>query len=233
MIALIIDTETTGLYKEKDNTSVPVYADRVVQVGYQIISIEQGTNIKTTLFEGNQLVRQHLRPNQKLSNQITPEELVKYGVSPLSMLIQLNRMMLQYRVDTVVGHNIDFDLRAIKNEFDCVIKSTFCPNERVKEMHLYRPFNMARQICTMHTLTPIMKLPHRGEPKYDSAYKYPNLAEAYDYLFTDKLTDQALSYLHNAFYDASVTTLIFTELLKKDLITYKEIKPWNTQLQEA
>lgn len=217
MIALIIDTETTGLYKTQERDGV--YRDRVVQVAYLIVEIDLKSGLKTTLFECNQLVKQQISPHEKFCHGITADDLTRFGVSPYAMLTQLDKMMSSFKVDTIVGHNVDFDLRALTNELFYIRKSPQRFLNNLDKTWMSLQGYHYKTYCTMSLLTPVMQLPHNGEAKYSSRYKFPNLREAYEYTCSDKLTEQAATYLHNAYYDASITLLVFAELVRRGLVS--------------
>lgn len=96
-----------------------------------------------------------------VDNKLT-EEFILPSAMPTDLGIRIFNQFLG-RANRCVAHNMAFDQGRMRDTY------------RRLTGKLHAPFENLPRVCTMETLTPIMKL----EGKFPGKYKWPNLAEAY------------------------------------------------------
>lgn len=117
-IALIIDTETTGLINDnsiritkKNVTEISNNFPRIVQISYMLID-EKGN------YEGENF---YIKQNDKIPKEaikihkITDEKCEKDGIQLEDAL--RNLISVVSKVDNIVGHNISFDYKVLHAEY--------------------------------------------------------------------------------------------------------------------
>lgn len=109
MIAMIFDTETTG---------VDVNNDRIVQYGALIYD----TVARKVLDVRSWMAWEKNYPSVAESGKIhgfTLGDLLKYGRHPLAVLTEMKQFSLQYQVELVIAHNgLKFDKPILQAEYD-------------------------------------------------------------------------------------------------------------------
>jgi DNA polymerase III subunit epsilon len=161
MNILYFDTETTGLLKYKLPISDPSQP-RLVQLGAILTSGDE------VMAEVNLLVKPEGFEIPKEASDIhgiTTEVAMKFGM-PVK-LVMGTFIRLVNMADRVVAHNYDYDKKIAEIECD----------------RLQVPYCLANKdsYCTMLSTTQILQLPGRF------GYKWPKLAEAYEFFFKEKL----------------------------------------------
>jgi len=116
--------------------------------------------------------------------------------------IQISRILSEFnsdlnRVETIISHNIDFDLSTINAEFT---------RNNIKTILLEKP-----TFCTMKSQN-IIKYCRIPNP-YGFGYKWPTLSELHQILF-----DEGISKSHNAQVDVKACARCFFELKKREII---------------
>jgi len=190
---LFFDTETIGLPR---NYKAPVTDSdnwpRLIQLSW-IVTDTDGKSIS----EKNALIR----PNgfkipldvSKLTG-ITTEKALNEGFDITEVLMEF--LSDFEKVNTIVGHNIDFDLNIVRAEFYRL---------KIKENLEAKP-----SVCTMKSSTDFCKLPgYYG-------YRFPKLQVLYKKLFGEEFNNA-----HNAASDVAATRRCFFELLKRGIIITK------------
>ncbi|MCB9018953.1 MAG: 3'-5' exonuclease [Chitinophagales bacterium] len=187
---LFIDVETTGLptnwkasYKLESNWP------RIVQIAWKIAAKgNQATSVKSYIIkpEGYTIPIESTKIH-KISN----EKALQNGVSIYDVLNNLYVDLLT--VDTIVAHNLDFDLNVVACEF----------HRKSIEPILLNKIG----ICTMKKSTNFCKLPGRY------GYKWPTLEELNTKLFGSRLYES-----HNAIQDVIALEKIFWGLANKNII---------------
>jgi len=190
---LFFDTETTGLPR---NYKAPVTDSdnwpRLIQLSWIITDIDG-----KSILERNVLIR----PNgykipsdvSKLTG-ITTEKALNEGFDITEVLMEF--LSDFEKVNTIVGHNIDFDLNIVRAEFYRL---------KIKENLEAKP-----SVCTMKSSTDFCKLPgYYG-------YRFPKLQVLYKKLFGEEFNNA-----HNAASDVAATRRCFFELLKRGIIITK------------
>lgn len=187
MTYLIFDTETSGFITNRDSDDPK--QGRLVQIACQLYT-EYGkllAEYSTLVKPRNEWVMQaeHIHGLRK-------EWVDMYGVYTAQALEPF--IAMAKRADVIVGHNISFDLRVIKNE-EVAIDRDILPEE----------FGI---FCTMKWYKPILKLPAK---RY--GFKFPKLQEVYKHLYEEEF-DNA----HDAMADVRATARIFFDIAPEDRI---------------
>lgn len=179
---LILDLETTDLIK-KENEKI-IYPE-VLQIAWALTT-KKGIIIKKKSYIINTPKLELLKspPLSEIVN-IDYESAIKVSVD---LEIALEELLLDSKLsETVVAHNIDFDIKILENIY--------------YKNYQYSPFKRLRKICTMKSSVDFCKIPHHY------GYKYPKLSELYYTLFGQSITNS-----HNAYVDVSHTLKCFVKL---------------------
>lgn len=178
---LFFDTETTGL----SSTA------KLVQISWILYHGE------ARMESGNFLIKPEGFEIPKEATAIhghTTEKCLKEGKDLRLTLRKFYRASIDS--DLLVGHNVDFDIRIIKQEL-VNVEATFAA-AKIGEM---------QKVCTMKKSTNYCKLPSsRG-------YKWPKLGELYKILFGREMVNA-----HDALYDVNCTAECYFELVKIGVI---------------
>ena len=202
---LIFDTETTGL---PQNYDAPVSNidnwPRMVQIAWQIHD-KTGRFLNST----NYIVKPEgftIPFSAEKVHGISTQRAMDEGCE-LSFV--LNEFIKSIDTcDTIIGHNIDFDLKITGAEF-------FRKN-------IQNPFSGKNIICTKETTTDFCRLPGGKGGKF----KWPALSELYIKLF-----GSAFDEAHNASVDVAATAQCFLELIRIGVYDAKLLKLTNADLE--
>lgn len=179
---LFLDTETTGL----KNPSMVQYA--YILCDNSLNCIESG--------------RSYVKPRKKIEEEairihkITKEKAQKLGCTTKSALKHLSKLISMS--DTIVGHNVEFDIDVICNDACAVNYGEILSQLETKTL-----------LCTMKESTNLLRI-----DKGDGTYKFPKLTELYRYLFKHDFADA-----HDALSDVTATWKCYHELIR---INYKK-----------
>lgn len=186
---LFFDTETTGKHKSfyAPISDVDNFA-RLVQLGYIVmhnkeVFVEQEYIIAPNGFD--------IPIEASNVHGITMEIARNKGLLIENVLSDF--MFWVNECDTIVGHNISYDLGTIGAEY--------------WRLYQKNPFEGKKTICTMKSSTNYCKLPG-GKP-----YKYPKLCELYQKLF-----NQEMGAAHTALQDIQNTAKCYFELVERGVI---------------
>jgi DNA polymerase III epsilon subunit-like protein len=197
---LILDIETTGLPKDRNNLSP-----------YNIMNWPWIVQIAWIIFDKdfkwvesyNYIVKQKRKiPSEAIeihgiTDTIAEQEGVEIGI----VLEQFRKALDQ--VDTIVAHNIDFDIPIIECEY---IRNGF--GKQLTEKTL---------ICTMMASVNFCRI------RTGQGYKWPKLIELYQKCFYPNSPGKIrINDLHNAFVDVHLTSKCFFSLKERGIITDKE-----------
>ncbi len=202
MFSLVIDTETTGFtrsdYKDKKNGKVvQLYAalydhdpdvSMIKNVNGSLVNSARPIAVLSTIINQNMVVPQ---PAFDVHG-INRAWMGKVGCSP-AVAVNMLADMLDVS-DTVVAHNIAFDVPIIRHLF-----WEFGSEADIEMLDSKDTF------CTMRKLTPIMALP----PKKNNEYRWPNLPAAYNFIFDRNFTGEA----HDASADGMAAADVYFGLL--------------------
>lgn len=115
------------------------------------------------------------------------------------------------RADTVVGHNVEFDLRFLKKEL----------------ADLGFSYHPGSELCTMKALTDLCKLPHKRHSNYVNRYKWPKLDELTNKLLVTpgeisekgQLIFGNMEGFHDARYDVMATLLCYQKAVSQGVLS--------------
>ncbi len=166
---LIIDTETSGLpitlgfNKYHSPKKVKYYENsRLIEIAY-IIFDKNGKKLK----EVSSLIKPlNFEINNSQFHGITHKLASETGISLIDALKDLDEDLTD--VNTIVAHNINFDLNIISSE---------CYREKLAD--LVDKINLKKKECTMKLGRELMK-----------QYKSPKMIELYEYLFKKKISQE-------------------------------------------
>ncbi len=193
---LFIDTETTGLPKDRDAF---YYESDKWPYLVQISMIILDSKMEKIAEEDIVLAPENFTIPESASDihGITNEYAQKFGKNR-KIVLECIRMLFQ-TVEYVIGHNVDFDINVLKAE-------------------LYRKYGdlswfddpKYKVIDTMKLGAEICKIPSYS---YVEKYKWPTLDELYKALFGKTIQGR-----HNAMNDVKATEECFVELRRRKLI---------------
>jgi len=187
---LFFDTETTGLPKDyKAPASDVDNWPRLVQIGWLVFN-DSGVEVESL----EAIVRpEGFEISSAASNvhKITTAIALEHGVDLKIVLQQLAAVC--GKVDTLIGHNLEFDMRVLQAEF---IRAG-----------MEDPFVGKKLVDTMRSSKDYCKLPG------NYGYKLPKLAELYKVLF-----EADMGHAHTALADTQNTAKCYYELVKKEII---------------
>lgn len=192
---LFFDTETTGVPK---NYKAPVTDlenwPRLVQLGYVVYDVLDGGEVEE--YTSAEFIVQPdgfvISPEVSKIHGVTQEKALTEGIS-LGMVLD-NFVGWANACDTLVGHNISFDLNILGAE---LIRCGFGD-----------PFVGKSQYDTMQKSTEFCKLPGG----FGGKYKWPKLKELYKVLFNEELAQT-----HTALDDIRQTAKCYFELQRRGI----------------
>lgn len=156
MLALVYDTETTGLLDFKK----PLTANSQPDVVQLCAKLSLDGKIVSSV---NMFVHSEVNIEEKAyeTHRIDRDMTARVGVSRLTMIKTFTAMAM--KADVLVAHN---------EEFDAKILTVAALREGGKA----EVFQKKARFCTMKKATDICKVPHATRP---GAFKWPSLKEAY------------------------------------------------------
>ena len=207
MRILVFDTETTGLPKTKIIN--PDTLDKwpyVVQMSFIIYDSSLNDIIESKDYiikiPESVIITEEISNINGITNQISKEKGIKINEV-------LNEFFYFLRnVDTLVGHNIEFDINMLRIELLRLINYGSMPELQRKyykhDLHLLTHFKNVSctlkdsvELCNIHSINKF------GKP----FLKYPKLIELHNKLF-----NTSPSHLHNSFNDILVTLRCYMKL---------------------
>ncbi|SDB96446.1 3'-5' exonuclease [Geotoga petraea] len=190
---LVFDTETTGLHP-----------GNICQLSY-IINNEKEEIAKNFFFTVD-----YIEPGAKRVHGFTEEKLIELsgGSTFKDFLPEIEEDFK--RVDTIIAHNINFDLRFLKAEFE----------------NYGKEFNYNNSMCSMRRFTDICKIPNYNNRGL-GRFKWPSLFELTKFMGikrkdlvkeTKRLFKDPRSKFHDARYDTVAVYLSIIKALDQKLI---------------
>lgn len=194
---LVFDTETTNLPQPKLPLTHPAQA-RICQLACILLDeLFNEVGCFYSLIKPNGWIMQ---PGAQAAHGITQEKCEKQGISiddAMIMLFTFNRIATKGRV----AHNIKFDTELFNIELNIKNgKSNMSPQFLDSGANIF---------CTMLAMTPVCKLPGRG----NGNYKWPKLSEAAKHIGVE------LNGAHDALNDVRATAKIFHWLVENKHVT--------------
>ncbi len=204
---LVFDTETTGLPKTRFISPFTLHQwPHIVQFSY-IIYDSSLNNIVESKDYIIKVPESILIPDDSskihgITNQISLDK----GVPINDVLSEFFHDLRE--VDTLIGHNIEFDVNMVKVELLRLINKNSLAEEQSKlyKYDLHFLTNFKNVSCTLKDSIQLCNI--QSIDKYGKPYlKYPKLVELHEKLF-----NQCPSNLHNSFNDILVTLRCFMKL---------------------
>jgi DNA polymerase III epsilon subunit-like protein len=204
---IVFDTETTGLPKTKfispDTLNLWPY---IVQFSYIIYDTSLNDIIKSVDYFVK--IPENILILNEISeiNGVTNELCEKKGIYIGDIFSEFFRDLES--VDSLVGHNIEFDINMVKIELLRIINNKNCliKESKLCKKKLYFISNYKNIICTLKNsieFCNIQSIDKSGKPYL----KYPRLKELHEKLFNESPKN-----LHNSFNDIFVTLRCFMKL---------------------
>jgi DNA polymerase III subunit epsilon len=209
-VALIFDTETTGTTNWKEPYTHHSQPD-LVQLGILLVDTETWqTKLQLSLLIRPSSNTQEIQPGAQAVHGISRQDGEKYGV-PLNTALSV-LLDAATQADCVVAHNLKFDRAVIQTAL--FRNSALLPPQKGGND---APSSAAWStdmvnICTMEYCTDLLRLP--SQYNHTKSYKWPTLAESYQY-FTN---GQEIETAHDALADATACLTIFRGLLERQVI---------------
>jgi DNA polymerase III epsilon subunit-like protein len=192
MKALIFDTETTGMVKWKKPPEDPSQP-HLIQLGMLLVD----TTTWAAMGRHSSLVQlpegASIEPEAHQAHGISERDCKEFGVALMVACSLFNQACM--RADVIVAHNMSFDQTVM-------LASLYRLGDKPERM------SEKRLICTKEESTPVLKLPG----KYGD-YKWPTLAEAYQYY-----TGKELVGAHDALVDTEACLEVFRGLIDTGVV---------------
>jgi DNA polymerase III epsilon subunit-like protein len=208
MKVLIFDTETTGLPETKIINPITLHQwPHIVQFSY-VIYDSSLNNIVESKDYIVKLPESILIPEDSTKIHGITNDMSRSRGVPLNLILDEFFSYLREGVDKLIGHNIEFDINAIKVSLLRLINCDSLTKEQLKkykhDLHYITNYNNLS--CTMKDsikFCNIQLIDKNGKPRL----KYPKLIELHEKLFNKSPTN-----LHNSFNDILVTLRCFMKL---------------------
>jgi DNA polymerase III epsilon subunit-like protein len=204
---LVFDTETTGLPQSKFiSPSTLNLWPHIVQFSYIIYDSSFNDIVESKDYiikvPENVMIPNESSKIHGITNDISNEK----GVDINDVFLEFFKHLKN--VDTLIGHNIQFDINMIKIELLRIINSdSYSPNQiKLHKNNFHYILNYQNITCTLKdsiTFCNIQLMDKSGNP----FLKYPKLVELHEKLF-NKIPNN----LHNSFNDILVTLRCFMKL---------------------
>lgn len=191
---LFFDTETTGLFNNKLPITDSSQPD-LMQIAMILCSPE---GVEEAIFSSLVSIyypEEKVHPKATEAHGISVEKCKNLGID-MDIVSTVFLDMLEL-ADTIVGHNIDFDVNIVRRAVYVAGHTTVSP------------FISKKVLCTMKAATDLCKLPGR----FGNNYKWPTLMEAHTYLF-----QEGFEGAHDALADVRACKKIYFELKKRGKI---------------
>jgi DNA polymerase III epsilon subunit-like protein len=204
---LVFDTETTGLPKTKFISPFTLHQwPHIVQFSFIIFDSSLNNIVESKDYvikvPESILIPEESSKIHGITNQISLDN----GVPMHEVLSEFFHHLRG--VDTLIGHNIEFDLNMVKVELLRLINKNLFSEEqcRLYKYDLHLLTNFKNISCTLKDSIQFCNI--QSIDKYGKPYlKYPKLIELHEKLF-----NQSPSNLHNSFNDILVTLRCFMKL---------------------
>lgn len=191
MSFLVVDTETSGFGSDS----------KILQLGMQLYNNENKiVGSLDTLIDYPDLEIHNQEFHNSVNNGINVSNCHQYGCD-LNNALRIFDSWIVF-IDEVVGHNLSFDLRMLRQSY-----------ERLGMIYPENTINK-KSFCTMEKSKDIVKAPlsHKQIMCGYSGYKNPKLEETYIALFGKEMQNS-----HRAIDDVNATAEVYIELKKRGL----------------
>ena len=182
MMFMVFDVETTGLIKSKPY---------IVSIALKVFEVLENTDKKPNIKEVYDMYHIVKPPDDKYEipiestnvHGITTDEARNMGVSIEDVINELHKIHDVYKIDTIVAHNIAFDIGVLSLQVYRFDKNVVTFNDKIHDLIPY---------CTMKNSKELLKL-EANTKTGRVLYKYPKLNELYEHFFPNEKYDE-----HNA-----------------------------------
>jgi DNA polymerase III epsilon subunit-like protein len=188
MLALVFDTETTGLYQNRRVPSAECQPD-IVQI-FGMLADDDRVYSHFNLYVHSDVP---IPPEAYNSHRIDRRMTERVGVSRLRACQVFDSFAR--KADIIVGHNVEFDVNVMRTAFH---------REGGVGKSLAKPL-----FCTMRSATNACAIPHPN-PKREGEFKWPSLTEA----FTKLVDPRGFSNAHDAEADVRACYEVYRVLRK-------------------
>jgi len=210
MLALIFDTETTGLPKTKTiNPELLHDWPYIVQFSYIVFDLSLLKIVHTKDYIVKLPENVSIPSDSTAIHGITNEMCSSKGFNLESIFQEFFYYIND--VDIVVGHNVSFDIDMIKIELLRLIYSTKLTNRQLKGFKsdfycMSNLYDLKKVCCTLQDSIELCNI--QAVNKYGRTYtKFPKLSELHETLFNTTPLN-----LHNSLNDILVTLRCFVKL---------------------
>jgi len=192
---MFFDVETTGLLYSKPY---------LVSIAYNVYELDDD-NCKQLVHEYYKVIQpptdDYIFPKESVAvHGITTEYAKETGVPIQEILNDLHTLFDTYTINTIIAHNIEFDIKALSMQMNRYDKKKMRKNP--DDIALSEKMYNIKTYCTMKENVEITKLYSvtntlvGNKRKFPNKFKYPKLVELYDHLFPGETFIQ-----HNAKHD--------------------------------
>lgn len=189
MLSLIFDVETTGLPTIRDAfyKKLDVYdSSRIVSIAWRLIDVDYDEELSNNYFivkPDNYTIPEKATKIHGISN----EQALSEGIIFYDIVEKLHQDL--FKCDTIVAHNISFDIN--------ILKSELFRNDFIGTLEL---INTKKVFCTM-----------RESMKSGLVKTFTSLTKIYTMIYKD----EDISNAHNAYYDVLYCSKIYKHLIKQ------------------
>lgn len=188
MLALIFDTETTGMLKWKAPNGDPSQPD-IIQLCAKLSENGKIVSSLNLFVHGESAIEEEAFNVHRISRDMT----AKIGVSRNFMCRAFQAMA--EKADVLVGHNVSFDQRMMQIAM-------------IREGGNGSIFQRKATFCTKEEATNVCRIPHPSKP---NQFKWPTLAEAYSIL----VDPRGFADAHDAEADVNATHAVYNVLVSR------------------
>lgn len=188
MLAMIFDTETTGMLNWKAPNGDPSQPD-IVQLCAKLSENGRVVSSLNLFVHGESPIEDKAFEVHRISREMT----ARIGVSRNFMCRAFQAMA--EKADVLVGHNVDFDIRMMQIAM-------------IRERGSGEIFQRKAKFCTKEESTQICRIPH---PSKSGQYKWPTLAEAYSIL----VDPRGFADAHDAEADVNACHAVYNVLVSR------------------
>ena len=219
-IALIFDTETTGMVRFRDPYTDPSQPD-LVQLGFLMVDTSdwkirnQGSFLVQLRNDAGLRIEQGAQKVHGISEQ----DCADFGIQHETALDLFENLCSS--ADVLVGHNIRFDAIVMQTAF-------YRDRRRSDDSPFLDDISSKNKICTMMESIDLCKLPSKSN---SASYKWPSLEEAHKFVTGgDKGEEgEAMEGAHDALVDSEACLKVFRYLMEHGHVSIEKTRTTVTE----